>query len=417
MAVIIQHFGEIDVVNNSSVVSAQVNNVAQLAQSKVYQVRDKNNELNPFAGGSLVQWKGRGIQEVQNDIVMFNGTIQAIAKKDDILEIRAEEPLVTFLTFSTDASQPVIGFKVDGEHYKGNSKINLDDASQVMQYARIIFDGSENEYLINEINGNTITIDPALYDDVSDNSDVRIFNPSIVTGAKALKEAFKTTRIGDRLGSSFDSYDQQDQLNNYYLYNNVRPIDNMPLRNYINKVSELCCFDFYTNRNGDIDIRRFGDSGSIRELEITQSEILNPFEQTFNTAKLFYRYDVFHLDVNGNLSIVDNEISFNKIAQWDSMEAFRPVPNDGLLSQKIIYANESFARAMGELVLQTKSEGKYQINCQLKKTVHNTKYDYNINLYDVFRVDIDGVKRLMKVTGFEYNEMSLKYTKLTLEEL
>lgn len=417
MAITIQGFGEVETLATKNIISAQVNDVNQLAQSKVYQISDRDNALSPFDAGVLTSWRGRGVTETRSGKVIFDGTIQDISKTGDLLELRVEEPLVTYLNFSVDASMPAGTLKTSGAYIKGATVVNLSDASNVLVYARVIFAGSENEYLITKVNNNTITFEPALYRNVDDNADAYIYNPSIVTGANALKNALIATRLADKLGTSFDYYDALDASLNNLLYLNIRPIDNYSLKNFITKICELCCFDFFTSRSGRLEIRRFGDSSGVRELEITESELIPEIVQSFNASKLFYRYDIFfHAGVD-SLELASGEVDAATISAWDNIEAFRPVSSKGFREQKIIYNNENFARQMGDLVLSTKAAGKYQIKAALKKTPHNSTAEYNLNLFDAFRVTLNAVTRTMRVTGYEYDETQDKYTSIILEEV
>lgn len=416
--IIIEGIGEFEAADASEIESGQINSVAYIAQKKTFSIRDAENILSTFNGGILQQWRGRLLSEVQNGVTVFAGTIQAVRQSDDQFIIDAEEPLVTYLNFAVDTTVLDTSWELALDTAQGNTAAQITGgAGTLPKYTRIIFEGSENEYLLLSHEDETITFDPPLKNNVESGATIYAYKPARKTASAALKSAFEAVGLSARIGSSFDYYTNIDAAADRLLFFNIRPIDNYPLKDFLGKTCEMAAFDFYTSRDGKIEIKRYGSSATLREFDLTGAEIMRPVEQSYDTTALFYRYDLFYIDSNDLVGLVQNEVNESIILQWDNDKAFRPVPNTGILSQKIIYVGEECARFFGELVLSQYSVAPVVITCPVKQSDHTSKRPLNINLFDEFFLLHNVANRRMQVKAFNYNRRLQRYQSVTFSEV
>lgn len=420
-------------INQRSVVSADINEVfGTLAKSKTYALTDNDDYFNPFAGeGYFAQNNFRGKEVVEVDdsgITRFLGTIRAVQETDDqICVVNASEPLTIFLDWPVDASDRTThaGFLVDGAVTDGQT-IDIDGGATTIPIGAVVyFNGSKvPSYIVTSVtptSGATtsITIDRSLEVALDDNSAVTVAVPATITGPMALKNALTTSTPGILLDGTFDILDASDSDLGLEVIINVMEQDNVPLREYIPAICEMCDLVLTQKNDGYYTVRRGleWDRENITD-ELTADELCGPIEPDHDDSKLIIGYDLLYKSGDNTAAFLRADIDPELVRKYTGIKYWQPLKPAATFSEiRYMYASIGAAEYFGNRRLGYYGEVKTVINCTAKPSYSDAP-ENPLDLYLGKQVratvrtftDVPAI-----VVGYEYDDEALKYTKVRLQ--
>jgi hypothetical protein len=433
MAVIIDDTLELPGVNSDgSTVQATIGDLYYLGQRKTFRINDSTGRYTPFDQSGILtyaNWRGRKIVETdENDNTIFSGIIKNIRSINDgvkgLLLIDAEEPMAQVLewdTLSLDNTTHT-GFEVDTAHTLGVTMILLKTGTtQIPALSKITFDGSVSpSYIVINAEGNpttTITIDRPLEIELTDEMSVTVAVPKVTTGANAIKQALLSAGLDStRIDASFDIISTEDAA--YQIWLNVDTPDQINLKNYIAKISEMCNLIVICQPDGLVKLRRsLMFDGEIGLDEITSSEILPAYEYSFDDSKILIGYDLIYLKSETEVGKAIYDVSSDLINSYGGVKYFQPISvANGVKDYKFLYYDAASAEYYGTQVVDYYSHARVQVQMKLKKAYSGTIRPINASIGKQYRLTHNKyVNEPVIVTSFKYDKILNQYTELTLQ--
>lgn len=412
-----------------------------LTRERRYEISDGSSQYNPFATNSFIRrntWRNGDIYETENGQGVFLGAINDVgfqstdAGRQTI--VNAREPFATMLeltceegTLISDTTLSDYYIVSDGDATETTLTLTDTGTPSDIQVGDIISFGNYNvpRYAVTSATGSpstSITIDRPLERGV-DGAIVRVIRPAIISGPKALKNAFTAAGLTNYLGGSFDTMDEDDIEQQFLLRVFVRIESRVKLADHIKKIMEMTDLYFTVNSFGIINIfRGLGYDGSNIRKSITTSEIIRPVEISYERQNLFAGYDCLFVS-STNTDVVSGDANTSTIAQWGSKERWQPIDDQGqsITAYQYLYANSRAAQYFGERKLNYNGEMRVRIKCACKRSPSGTTSLYGFNLGDQVQVtyDMGGGKSLTnepaRVVGYTYDRANQYYSDLVLE--
>ena len=412
-----------------------------LTRERRYEISDGSSQYNPFATNSFIRrntWRNGDIYETENGQGVFLGAINDVgfqstdAGRQTI--VNAREPFATMLeltceegTLISDTTLSDYYIVSDGDATETTLTLTDTGTPSDIQVGDIISFGNYNvpRYAVTSATGSpstSITIDRPLERGV-DGAIVRVIRPAIISGPKALKNAFTAAGLTNYLGGSFDTMDEDDIEQQFLLRVFVRIESRVKLADHIKKIMEMTDLYFTVNSFGIINIfRGLGYDGSNIRKSITTSEIIRPVEISYERQNLFAGYDCLFVS-STNTDVVSGDANTSTIAQWGSKERWQPIDDQGqsITAYQYLYANSRAAQYFGERKLNYNGEMRVRIKCACKRSPSGTTTLYGFNLGDQVQVtyDMGGGKSLTnepaRVVGYTYDRANQYYSDLVLE--
>lgn len=433
MAVTIDDTLELPGVNSQgSTVQATIGDLYYLGQRKTFSINDSAGRYTPFDQSGVLtyaNWRGRKIVET-DDIgnTIFSGIIKNIRSVNDGVQgrllIDAEEPMAQVLewdTLSLDRDAHT-GFLVNTEHAPGAQMILIDTGTtDIPELAKITFDGSVSpSYIVTSAIGSpttTITLDRGVEFTLTNNMTVQISVPKVTTGANAIKQALLSAGLSsDRIDYSFDEIHTQDAA--YQIWLNVDTTDQISLKNYIAKISEMCNLIVICQPDGLVKLRRgLAYDGELGLNEITASEILPAYEYSFDEQKILIGYDLIYLKSDSELGQATYDVSSDLITSYGGVKFFQPVAAaNGVKDYKFLYYDASSAEYYGRQVVDYYSHARVTVTMKLKKNYSGTTKAINASIGRQYRLTHNTYNNEpVIVTSFKYDKIQNQYTEITLQ--
>lgn len=433
MAVIIDDTLELPGVNSDgSTVQATIGDLYYLGQRKTFAINDSEGRYTPFDQSGILtyaNWRGRKIVETDAlNNILFSGIIKNIRSVNDgvrgRLFIDAEEPMAQVLEADALALDRTThgGFEVDTAHTLGaNMIIVKTGATDIPALAKITFDNSVSpSYIVTSASGSpttTITIDRPLELELADETSVQVSVPKVTTGANAIKQALLSAGLdSSRLDASFDIIAAEDAA--YLIWINVDTTDEISVKNYIAKISEMCNLIVIVPPFGTVQLRRgLAYDGELGLNSITASEILPAYEYSFDEQKIFIGYDLLYLKSETEIGKATYDVSSDLITSYGGVKFFQPIgAANGVKDYKFLYYDAASAEYYGRQVVDYYSHARVQVQMKLKKNFSGTIKPINASIGSQYRLTHNKyVNEPVIVTSFKYDKIQNQYTEITLQ--
>jgi hypothetical protein len=412
-----------------------------LTREKRYEITDSESLYNPFATNSRIKrntWRNGDIYETENGQGVFLGAINDVgfestdAGRSTI--VNAREPFATMLDYTVEEGTLISDLTLASYYTvatgaKDATTITLTATGTPSDLATgdLISFGAYNvpRYAVVSATGTpttSITIDRPLERAVASGV-VRCIRPAVISGPKALKNAFSAAGLSRYLGGSFDTLDAYDIEQQFLLRVFVRIESKVKLSDHIRKVMDLTDLYFSVSPVGVINIfRGLGYNGANIRKHITTSEVISPCAITLERQNLFAGYDGLFVS-STNTDVQSGDADPVAVAQWGSRERWQPIDDKGasISEYSYLYASARAAEYFGQRKIDYNGSMRTRLKMRCKRAPTGTVKPYNFLLGDQVSLtyDMGGGKAFTSepaiVVGYSYNRQDQYYEDLILE--
>jgi hypothetical protein len=378
--------------------------LGQVLLSRTYTLSDPDGKYNPEISGSyfnLNPFRGRDITERNTEgIITFKGQMDKIwseqrANGSIVTIIQASESLRILLDYIVDDTAEDSTFRVNGAVPKGNDRVNVDTGTLDLDARVPILVNFTNSviprYQINEANPSgsatkTIFLDRPLEKALANNDVVYLNEPVEKTIPEAMKDVLELLIPSDRILTGFDTYHTVEAAANRKIWLNVRPENEIKLRNHLQTLLDLFAglYIIVTYQTGQIDLVKIPYDGTGMVYNITEDEIVKATKAEPNNSRLLAGYDFLYRDgdeVNLESGTVSDAILLEEWNLEDQQKAriLQPIRGESINASAYpyLYNSSTTAAYYGSAALDYYELPKKIVKAGVKKTLSN---DLTINL-------------------------------------
>ena len=424
-----------------------------IAKKRDYTVKDPQGKYSPFLPKGYLNrnpWRAMPIREIdENGRTVFDGQIYDVKSVDDgrrrAVIISCRDPLGVKLDWPVNMCDltTYAGWKVSAYTAAGGNTVSLAAVSGTPSDIIVNSIVSFNEdyspsYRVTAVDTgtDTITLDRNLVEEITGNTVVNVAVPTIETPAGAIRRAFESAGIGNRIDSSFSILDLSDSANYRKLWFFIRPENKVKLRDFIALVMEKGDLYISVPANGIISCRRGLRTDGERNLpKVTGAELIGPMTGPYyDTTRLIYAYDVIFTVPSvllptgaahtGEVRKISNQVSSDALSEYAATDVWRPVSlqSSDIREYTILYASESCARYFAERRLAYYGVPRVRISAAVKRAVSGKpEKRYTFSLFDDVKLvypvttGIQSSEQNAVIVDYKYNFDQRKYDKVEFE--